>query len=132
VSRICGCLGETLLLQAARAYREHAGQGTRREQQFRRIRRYILEHLDQPLTVTDVARQAGISRVYLHGLFRELAGEPPKSWILRHRMSLAEARLQTAGQTVQEVAYSLGLDPAAFSRAFKRVTGVSPSRILRR
>jgi AraC-like DNA-binding protein len=37
--------------------------------------------------------------------------------------------LQGEGRTVRDVACSLGWDPNAFSKAFKRVTGVSPSRI---
>ena len=131
--RICGCLGEALLLLAAHASHEQSGPRPRREQQFLRIRRYVLDRLEQPLTVHGVARGVGISRVYLHRLFKEFEGESPQAWIQRHRMSLAAELLQSGGQTVQEVAYTLGwADPYAFSRSFKRVTGVPPSRIVGR
>ncbi|HUT32553.1 MAG TPA: AraC family transcriptional regulator [Planctomycetota bacterium] len=131
--RICGCLGEALLLRAAHDSHEQSGPRSRREEQFLRIRRYVLDRLAQPLTVSRVAREVGISRVYLHRLFREFEGESPQTWIQRHRMSLAAELLQSGGQTVQEVAYTLGwADPYAFSRSFKRVTGVPPSQMIRR
>ncbi|MHC4250306.1 MAG: helix-turn-helix transcriptional regulator [Planctomycetota bacterium] len=128
--RICGCLGEAMLLQAARASRERSGPRSRREQQFHRIRRYVLDRLEQPLTVGGVAREVGISRVYVHRLFREFEGESPQTWIRRHRMSLAAELLQSGEHTVKEVAYALNWnDPYAFSRSFKRVTGMPPSQI---
>lgn len=133
VSRICACLAEALLLKAARACREHTGRRSRREQQFLRARRYVLERLAQPLTVGGVAREMGISRVYLHRLFREYEGEPPQIWIQRHRMAFAAELLQSGGRSVKQVARTLGWDdPYAFSRSFKRFTGAPPSQMLTR
>ena len=104
-----------------------------REQRFLKIRRYVLDRLDQPLNVAGVADAVGISRVYLHRLFKEFEGESPQTWIQRHRMSLATELLQSGDLTVQEVAHALGLDdPYAFSRSFKRCTGFPPSEVLRR
>jgi len=131
--RVCACLAEAILLQAARACREHASRRSRREEQFLRVRRYVLDHLAEPLTVTGVAREMGISRVYLHRLFREYEGQPPQIWIQRHRMSYAASMLQDGGRSVKDVAFALGWDdPYAFSRSFKHVMGVPPSRMLRR
>ncbi len=130
--RVCACLAEAVLLQAARACREHMGRRSRREEQFLRVRRYVLDHLAEPLTVAGVAREMGISRVYLHRLFREYEGQPPQIWIQRHRMSHAASMLQEGGRTVQDVAFALGWDdPYAFSRSFKHVMGVPPSRMFR-
>ena len=131
--RICGCLAEAMLLKAARACREHTGRRSRREEQFLRARRYVLDRLAEPLTVTGVAREMGISRVYLHRLFREYEGEPPQIWIQRHRMSYAAELLQGGGRPVKDVARALDWDdPYAFSRSFKHFMGVPPSRMLRR
>jgi len=133
VSRICACLAEALLLKAAQACREHTGRRSRREQQFLRARRYVLDRLAQPLTVSRVAREVGISRVYLHRLFREYEGEPPQIWIQRHRMAFAAELLQSGGRSVKQVARTLGWDdPYAFSRSFKRFTGAPPSQMLTR
>lgn len=131
--RICGCLGEALLLKAAQACREHTGRHSRRERQFLRARRYVLDRLAEPLTVSGVARAVGVSREYLHRLFRQYEGEPPQTWIQRHRIAYAANLLQGQGRSVKQVARALGWDdPYAFSRAFKRVTGVPPSQMLRR
>jgi len=131
--RVCGCLAEAVLLQAARACREHTGRRSRREEQFLRVRRYVLDHLAEPLCVTGLAREMGISRVYLHRLFREYEGEPPQIWIQRHRMSYAASMLQDGERSVKDVAAALGWDdPYAFSRSFKHFMGVPPSQMLRR
>jgi len=130
--RICGCLGEATLLLAAQAFGERSGRRSRREEQFLRIRRYVLDRLGRRLTVSGVARAVGISRVYVHRLFREFEGESPRTWIQRHRMSLAAELLQGGARTVREVAHALGWeDPYAFSRSFKQATGVPPSQMLR-
>jgi len=128
-SRICGCLGEALLLQASRECREQSARHPRREEQFLRVRRYILDRLEQPLTVHGVAQDVGLSRVYLHRLFREFEGESPQVWIQRQRLSLAAELLQSGGRSVKEVAYALGWgDPYSFSRTFKRIKGIPPSQ----
>ena len=133
VSRICGCLGEALLLKAAQACRDHVGQRSRREQQFLRARRYVLDRLREPLTVAEVARAMGFSREYLHRLFRTYEGQPPQVWIQQNRMTYATSLLQSEGRSVKQVALAMGWDdPYAFSRSFKRFMGVPPSEILRR
>lgn len=131
--RVCACLAEAVLLQAARACREHMGRRSRREEQFLRARRYVLDRLAEPLTVAGVAREMGISRVYLHRLFREYEGEGPQTWIQRHRMAFAAELLQGQARSVKEVSLAMGWgDPYAFSRSFKHFMGVPPSQMLRR
>jgi AraC-like DNA-binding protein len=80
-----------------------------------------------PVRIDEVARALGCSRQTLYRrlkaegvTFAELLDD------LRHRLALRFVREQ--GLSVKESAYRLGFsDPAAFSRAFKRWTGKSPS-----
>lgn len=78
------------------------------------------------LTAETVADALGIGR---QTLYRKLQDEGTSfSQILEDvRESMAKDYLKSKGATVSETAYVLGYsDPAAFSRAFKRWTGVSP------
>ena len=80
----------------------------------------------RPVRIEQVAGAMGLSR---QTLYRRLKAEGVTFEALldrlRHRLAL---RLVRDGLAVKDVAYRLGFsDPAAFSRAFKRWTGSSPS-----
>jgi AraC-like DNA-binding protein len=48
--------------------------------------------------------------------------------MLAQRLALAKALIETTSLSTAEIAYRVGYDsPEAFSRAFKRETGVAPS-----
>ncbi len=80
-------------------------------------------------TVASLAREVGASRSGLSARFTELAGTSPKQYITRWRMQLAQDMLRDRDRSVFDIALALGYrSEAAFSRAFKRETGVSPSR----
>ncbi|MBD5323491.1 MAG: AraC family transcriptional regulator [Bacteroides sp.] len=75
------------------------------------------------------AHRLNLSPGYFGDLIKKETGSSPKDLITLHIVSLAKQRLATTGDDVSEIAYALGFDyPAHFSRMFKRVTGVSPSR----
>lgn len=79
-------------------------------------------------TVAELARIAHMSRTSFAVRFKELTGIGPLGYLLRWRMSLAKRDLQDAGTTVASIAERLGYgSESAFSHAFKRVTGASPS-----
>jgi AraC-like DNA-binding protein len=74
-----------------------------------------------------------MSRSAFAARFTELVGEPAMSYVARWRMQVAVAALREEGATVGQLADRLGYrSEAAFSRAFKRVIGVSPGAIRRR
>ncbi|TKJ23421.1 AraC family transcriptional regulator [Blastococcus sp. CCUG 61487] len=77
-------------------------------------------------TLDRLAAEARMSRSAFAARFTELAGEPALRYVTRWRMHLATADL-ARGARVGEVARRLGYESeAAFSRAYKRVTGVPP------
>ncbi|GAA1981889.1 AraC family transcriptional regulator [Catenulispora subtropica] len=81
-------------------------------------------------TVAELAASAGMSRAAFAARFAELVGQPPLAYLTDWRMTLAADLLRDgSGTTVAAAARAVGYQDAfAFSVAFKRVKGVSPSR----
>jgi AraC-like DNA-binding protein len=80
-------------------------------------------------TLEELAAECGASRATLVGRFTQLMGYPPIQYLTRWPMQLAAKRLTERGVKVAAVAQEVGYDSeAAFSRAFKRFSGQSPSQ----
>jgi AraC-like DNA-binding protein len=80
-------------------------------------------------TVSELARAALVSVSSLDQRFRDLLGMPPIRYLTVWRMHTARSLLSSTELAVATVARRVGYDSEeAFSRAFKRVHGVSPSR----
>jgi AraC-like DNA-binding protein len=78
-------------------------------------------------TLEGLAGEAGLSRSSLHERFVHFIGQPPMQYLTSWRMQLAAGRLRDTDAKVLNVALDVGYESeAAFSRAFKRVVGVSP------
>ena len=79
-------------------------------------------------TVTDLASQAAVSRSVLDERFRHVLGRSPIRYLTEWRMHLADSLLATTDLGVVTIARRVGYDSEeAFSRAFKRARGLSPS-----
>jgi AraC-like DNA-binding protein len=79
-------------------------------------------------TLDELAVECGASRSGLVGRFTQLMGYAPIQYLTRWRMQLAAKRLSERGAKVVAVAQEVGYDSeAAFSRAFKKFSGQSPS-----
>ncbi len=78
-------------------------------------------------TADELARTAGMSRSVFYERFSQVLGETPSAYLARWRMALARDALRS-GATHAEVAAQVGYgSEAAFSRAFKRTVGQTPS-----
>ncbi len=86
-----------------------------------------------PWTVAELARRVSVSRASLAARFRAAAGTPPMTYLTRWRLTLAGDLLLDPTATVAEVARAVGYeDPFAFSSAFRRRTGATPTEYRRR
>lgn len=79
-------------------------------------------------TVDELARHAALSRSSLAERFATLVGESPIHYLTRLRLATAAHALRSEGGSVGRIAQRIGYESeAAFSRAFKREFGMSPS-----
>jgi AraC-like DNA-binding protein len=80
-------------------------------------------------TLQELAERVGMSRSIFALKFKETVGETPMEYLTRWRMLLAGDKLKTAGDSLSDIAFSLGYESeSAFGKAFKRVMGCSPKR----
>src|SRR5262245_34468424 len=80
-------------------------------------------------TLEQLASEAATSRSALADRFAHLVGFPPIQYLTQWRMQLAAKRLTDPSAKVAAVAHEVGYESeAAFSRAFKKFVGRSPSR----
>jgi len=131
-------LGDILVVQAIRAWIEtdpaarSGWLGALKDRQIGRAIALIHRDPERPWTVAELAGAVAMSRSAFAARFTELVGEPVMRYVTRWRMYLAMEALQAPGATVAQVADRLGYQSeAAFSRAFKRVTALSPGAVRR-
>jgi AraC-like DNA-binding protein len=78
-------------------------------------------------TVASLASAVGMSRSAFAARFTDLVGEPAMQYVLRWKMHAALKWLKESDATISQLATKLGYESeAAFSRAFKRLMGISP------
>jgi AraC-like DNA-binding protein len=131
-------LADILVVQAVRVWLDHEPEarhgflGALRDEQIGSSLAAIHRDPGRAWTVTALAREAGMSRSAFAERFTQLVGRPAMGYVMHWRMQVAHERLAAGEETVARVAASLGYrSEAAFSRAFTRVTGVSPGAVRR-
>ncbi|MGX9416517.1 helix-turn-helix domain-containing protein [Vibrio sp. RC27] len=94
---------------------------------IRTVLSFIAEHLDQPLTITQLAQAAFLSPTQFKKLFKESLGMSALQYITQQRMEKAKALLTYTDLPVQLVAEKVGYsDLSAFSRRFSVYFGRTP------
>jgi len=99
----------------------------------REIQQYLLQHLDQPGTVTELSHRAGLNEFKLKRGFRQLYAITIFEFLLEARMERAVRLLRETEMKVHAVAISVGYkNISSFTVAFKKRYGVLPSELQRR
>jgi len=81
-----------------------------------------------PWTLNELAHKAGMSRAALAARFMHLVGHAPMQYLTLWRMQIAARLLADSSIKVAAVGHEIGYESeAAFSRAFKKIVGVSPA-----
>ena len=92
------------------------------------VKRYIRQHIHEPLDREMLAAVAGFSVPHFHRVFTAHVGESAISYVRRLRLERAARKLRMGAIDITEVALAAGYDThAAFGKAFKQQFGLSPS-----
>lgn len=104
-----------------------------REPWFREVTARIGSHPEQPFSVEEAARRAGMSRQTFYGKFKRATGMAPLEYIRRKRLREAEPLLLGSDLSIAEIAEHLRFaDQFHFSHLFRKVYGLSPLHFRRR
>lgn len=106
---------------------------TERQQKMIAAIEYIAKNYTKKITNNELAELSGMSTVYFRKLFSEVYGISPIAYVQKLRIKKAMEMLGSDYGSISDVAQSLGyLNIYDFSRAFKKHTGVPPSKYLKK
>jgi AraC-like DNA-binding protein len=126
-------LAELMFIEVLRRYLEDLPPGQTgwlaglRDDVVSRVLALLHARPGHPWTLDELAREAASSRSNVAKRFADLVGQPPMQYLAQWRMQVAANRLAQSSAKVATVGAEVGYDSeAAFSRAFKKATGLAP------
>lgn len=99
---------------------------------LRRVQDYVEAHLDEPLSLLELAAVAGYSASHFKALFKQATGVPVHRYVLERRVERARVLLLQGEQRIGDIALAAGFSHAShMARCLRRVLGTSPSQLMR-
>lgn len=101
--------------------------GTLKDFYMKEAVHYMEEHYQENISIQQLSDWCGLNRTYFSKLFKDSLEITPQEFLMKYRMSKACELLSKTNTAVNEVAAAVGYqNPLHFSRAFKKMYGVSP------
>ena len=96
------------------------------------LKKYVREHLSEPITIDALAHHVHYSRTYITVQFKAATGMSIMDYVEKKRMERARELLEKRDRTVTQIAEDVGYSSLQyFSRRFRKVMGCAPSRYVR-
>jgi len=96
---------------------------------LQRVRDYVETHLEDSISLQDLASTAGLSTSHFIRAFKRSAGVTPHRYLLQRRVRRALGLLAETTLALSEVAMASGFaDQSHFCRQFRKLVGATPSR----
>lgn len=90
---------------------------------------FIESHLKEDISLYDISQYVNFSVPHFYRIFKAIAGETVKSYILKRKLSCAADELNGNNRNISEIAYEYGFESHnVFTRAFFRIYNMSPSK----
>ncbi len=100
-------------------------------QKIRRAKRIIINRMDNPPTLAELADEIGLSLNKLKEGFKQIYGDSVFSFLFDYKMEVARQLLETGSHNVNEVGLKVGYSTAShFISAFKKKFGTTPKKYL--
>lgn len=119
--------GSQLLDWGSRASSTHA---MAHQQAVERVIRVMHDHLNEPLTLQDMADIAYLSPNHFHRVFHRIIGIPPGEFLTALRLDAAKRLLLTTSMRVTDICYEVGYSSlGSFTTRFTELVGLAPRRL---
>jgi AraC family transcriptional regulator len=95
---------------------------------MKRATEFIRAHIEENITLNELARNVGLSPSHFCSLFRKTSGKTPHQFVLQCRIQHAKSLLTKPSHSILDVALASGFRTHQhFSRIFRREVGIPPS-----
>lgn len=100
---------------------------------IRRVLDYIDQNLEDEFTINDLAKVAHLSIFHFARMFANTMGMPPQRYVSQRRLEAAKSMIGAGRLPLSEIAFRSGFSSqASFTRAFRRVTNMTPGEFRQR
>lgn len=98
------------------------------EDTIEQIKRHIIEHAHQDISLDAIGRVVGLSPIYISKIFKEQLGVNYINFLTECRIEKAKKLMRDPDKSLKEITFDVGYhDPNYFSKVFKKVCHVSPT-----
>jgi AraC family transcriptional regulator len=96
--------------------------------QMRKIIAHVETNLSRRISVKELASLLRLSASHFCRAFKSAFGAPPRDYVIRRRIEMAQAMMLTTSEPIRSIALSCGMcDQQHFTRSFRRLVGETPS-----
>lgn len=97
-----------------------------------KVMQWLGEHLDENISVSDLADVAGLSPSYFRRWFHREVGSSPRDYVTQMRIDRSKRLLAESNRSITQIAMDLGYSTSAyFTAVFHGETGTTPSEFRR-
>lgn len=90
---------------------------------------FIHINYSRKIRVSEVAKFIGLDRKYISKLFKDIVGVTIQDYLISFRINKAKEMMRDKQLSIGDISRSIGYDnPLIFSKIFKKVNGISPSK----
>jgi AraC family transcriptional regulator len=96
--------------------------------QLSKVKDYVEEHLDQPISLADLAQVSRLSQSHFVRQFRASTGASPHQYVMKRRVERARSLLLNTQQELAQIALDCGFaHQEHLTNTFRRFTGATPA-----